>query len=66
MTEDAETRTGFFTTHKIDDQLLFEIPTDVLGQDLLLVIEIAETALGIGYGGQSISNGVYRWEKQAS
>ncbi|MCH6588540.1 MAG: DUF5118 domain-containing protein, partial [Proteobacteria bacterium] len=53
-TDEAETRTGMFTTQRIDDQLLFEIPEAMLGQDQLLVIEIAETALGIGYGGQAI------------
>ena len=62
VTDEAETRTGMFTTHKIGDKLLFEIPAEMLGQDQLLVIEIAETALGIGYGGQSIANDVYRWE----
>ncbi|HAC07390.1 MAG TPA: hypothetical protein DCF71_16205 [Gemmatimonadetes bacterium] len=64
VTDEAETRTGMFTTHKIGDKLLFEIPAEMLGQDQLLVIEIAETALGIGYGGQSIANDVYRWEKK--
>jgi len=64
VTSEAETRTGMFTTHKIGDQLLFEIPPEMLGQDQLLVIEIAETALGIGYGGQAIGNAVYRWEQQ--
>jgi hypothetical protein len=64
VTEDAETRRGMFATHQIDDQLLFEIPEAMLGKDQLLVVEIAETALGIGYGGQAISNGVYRWEKR--
>jgi len=64
VTSEATTRTGMFTTHRIGDRLLFEIPEDMLGKDQLLVVEIAETALGIGYGGQAISNGVYRWEKQ--
>ncbi len=62
--ETAETRTGMFTTHRIGERLLFEIPTSMLGKDQLLVVEIAETALGIGYGGQAISNGVYRWERR--
>jgi len=65
ITADAETRRGMFITHMIGDKLFFEIPTSILGRDQLLVIEIAETARGIGYGGQSIGNDVYRWEKQA-
>ncbi len=52
------------TTHMIGEKLLFEIPEEMLGKDQFLVIEIAGTALGIGYGGQSISNGVYRWAKR--
>src|SRR5690606_38477453 len=44
----------------------FEVPRSELGKDHLLVIEIAKTALGIGYGGQAVSNRVYRWERRGN
>jgi hypothetical protein len=44
--------------------LLFEIPREQLNKDQLLVTEIAKTVLGSGYGGQAVSNRVYRWERR--
>ncbi len=53
-----------FTVHRIGSKLMFEIPRDQLDKDELLVIEIAKTVLGSGYGGQAVSNGVYRWQRR--
>ncbi|MGH7470530.1 MAG: zinc-dependent metalloprotease [Longimicrobiales bacterium] len=64
VTADAQTRTGLFKTHKIGSRLLFEIPTAQLGKDQLVVLEIARTVLGTGYGGQSVGNRVLRWERR--
>ncbi len=63
VTADARTRTGMFTVHRIGARLLFEIPRNQLDRDQLLVTEIAKTVLGSGYGGQAVSNRVYRWER---
>jgi hypothetical protein len=64
VTSEAQTREGLFKVHRIGQQLLFEIPRSQLGKDQLLVTEIAQTALGIGYGGQAVSNRLYRWERR--
>jgi hypothetical protein len=64
VTRDARTRTGLFKVHRIGSRLLFEIPPDQLNKDQLLVTEIAKTVLGSGYGGQAVSNRVYRWERR--
>ena len=64
MTSEAKTRDGLFKVHRIGARLLFEIPRDQLGKDQLLVTEIAKTVLGSGYGGQAVSNKVYRWERR--
>src|SRR5690606_2460169 len=53
VTSDAETRDGLFKVHRIGPKVLFEIPADQLGKDILLVTEIAQTVLGSGYGGQA-------------
>ena len=63
VTADARTRAGLFTVHRIGSRLLFEIPRNQLDKDQLLVTEIARTVLGSGYGGQAVSNRVYRWER---
>ncbi|MGD8322086.1 MAG: DUF5118 domain-containing protein, partial [Gemmatimonadota bacterium] len=62
ITSEAESRPGMFATHRIGEKLYFEIPRDQLDKDELLVVEIAKTVLGSGYGGQAVSNGVYRWQ----
>ena len=62
VTSEATSRSGMFTVHRIGPKLLFEIPRDQLDKDELLVTEIAKTVQGSGYGGQAVSNRVYRWE----
>ena len=39
--EDAETDDGLFSVHRVDEQLLFEIPAELFGRDFLLVTRIA-------------------------
>jgi hypothetical protein len=64
VTAEAQTRAGLFKTHRIGPRLLFEIPPDQLGKDQLVVLEIAKTVLGSGYGGQAVGNRVLRWERR--
>jgi hypothetical protein len=64
VTRDARTKAGMFKVHRIGSRLLFEIPREQLNKDELLVTEIAKTMLGSGYGGQAVSNRVYRWERR--
>lgn len=64
----AITRRGLFTVHKVDDSYYFEIPDSVLGRDLLVVARIAQGAAGIrreytGYAGDQIGSTVIRFEK---
>ncbi|MDX1568387.1 MAG: DUF5117 domain-containing protein, partial [Longimicrobiales bacterium] len=42
--EDAVTSRGIITTHRVDDELLFEIPDSTLGRELLLVVRSVETS----------------------
>ena len=61
---DVKTKTGLFKTHRIGSRVLYEIPRNELGKDLLLVTQIAKTNLGSGYGGQALGNRVVRWERR--
>src|SRR5688500_6626672 len=63
ITSDYTTRAGLFMAHRRGDRLLYEIPRAQLGRDFLLVTQIARTTLGVGYGGQAVSNRVVRWEQ---
>src|SRR5579885_686740 len=64
VTAQAKTRNGLFKTHQIGDRLLFEIPRSQLNKDILLVQEIAQTALGAGYDGQAAGNRMLRFERR--
>ncbi|MHC5063932.1 MAG: zinc-dependent metalloprotease [Planctomycetota bacterium] len=62
ITEEAKTDAGLFKVHRIKDKIYYEIPTDILGKELLWVTQIAQTQAGHGYGGTSVGNRVVRWE----
>ncbi len=59
---DLKTKAGLFKTHRIGSRVLYEIPRSELNKDLLLVVQIAKTTIGEGYGGQALGNRVVRWE----
>ena len=61
ITSDAVTDEGLFDVHRVDDKLFFEIPNELLGEELLLVSRIARTPSGLGYGGQKANTQVVRW-----
>lgn len=54
---------GIFTVMMKDGKLFYEIPLAELDRDMLLVSRMAETQVGLGYGGQRLNNQVVRWEK---
>jgi len=62
ITEDADTRSGLVITHLQDGKLFYELPTSVLGEDLLWVTQIAGTRAGNSYAGMPVTNRVVRWE----
>ena len=64
MTKAAQSRTGLFTTHRLGDTLLFEIPRRELDRDMLLVGRFARASGGSSFGGDEFTERVLRWEKQ--
>ncbi len=64
ITDKAVTDDGLFKVHKIDDKYFYEIPTAMLGKELLNVTRVAKTADKIGYGGEEINEQVLRWERK--
>jgi hypothetical protein len=63
ITAKAKTKDGLFKVHQIEDKYFYEIPDSLLGRDMLMVVRIAKTADGIGYGGENTNNLMLRWEK---
>lgn len=63
VTSKAVTDTGLFLVHRIDETLLYEIPTGELDQPFLWVARIARAQTGTGYGGQKLDSRVVRWER---
>jgi hypothetical protein len=63
ITAKAKTKDGLFKVHQIEDKYFYEIPDSLLGRDMLMVVRIAKTADGIGYGGENTNNLMVRWEK---
>ncbi|MFQ5550672.1 MAG: zinc-dependent metalloprotease [Gemmatimonadales bacterium] len=61
ITEEAVTDSGLFHVH--EGSYFFEIPMDLLGEDLLLVTRIARTASGVGFGGQKANTQTVVWER---
>ena len=59
-----KTDEGLFKVHSKKDKFLYEISSDLLGKEMLMVTRIAKTANGIGYGGQKINSQVLRWQKK--
>ncbi|MCO5297411.1 MAG: zinc-dependent metalloprotease [Fimbriimonadaceae bacterium] len=63
VTAEAKTQTGLFAVHRIGDKVLFEIPKQALGAEMLWTTEIAESPLG-GFGGTQLGDNVVRWTRR--
>ncbi|GAA4304655.1 zinc-dependent metalloprotease [Nibribacter koreensis] len=67
ITDKAQTKAGFFKTHKVDDKYFFELADSVLGRELLVVNRIskagAEVRSASGYAGDQIGSAVIMFEK---
>ncbi|MDN3203805.1 zinc-dependent metalloprotease [Algoriphagus sediminis] len=63
ITKDAKTQEGLFNVHEIDGKYFYEIQDSLLGRDMLMVVTIAKTADGIGYGGERTNTLMVNWER---
>lgn len=64
ITEDAESKDGVFTVHKVGRKWYYEIPEDELGRLFLWVSSVAKTQTGVGYGGRTQNAVVVRWDRR--
>ena len=63
ITTNAVTKSGLFRVHRIEESLFYEIPEEMLGVDLLWVVQISEATAGSSYAGMPVVDRVVRWEK---
>jgi hypothetical protein len=65
ITANAKSADGIFKVHRItegnNDSLFYEIPKAELGKDFLWNTQLKKTAIGAGYGGQTVGSRVVRW-----
>ncbi len=62
ITSKAVSQKGMFTVHKIGEKYYFEVPRNMLGREVLLVVRTVQTGAGLGYGGESLSETMFRWD----
>ena len=72
ITHEAKTRVGMFKTHRVGDNLYFEIPARELNKDMLLVGRYARAAAVDAsnpfgaYGGDEFGERTLRWERNGN
>ncbi len=67
ITEDAVTDEGLFTVHKIDANYYFEIPTDLLDEELLVVSRMSGFVKNLSFGGagqKTRPQQIVRWQQK--
>lgn len=67
ITEDAVTDEGLFTVHKLEEKYYFEIPTDMLEEELLVVSRMSGFVKNLSFGGagqKTRPQQVVRWQKK--
>ncbi|MEI9958101.1 MAG: zinc-dependent metalloprotease [Ferruginibacter sp.] len=68
ITDKAKSSKGLFTVHKVDDKYYFELPTKLLGRDILVMNRVSKSSIEspkgfYGYAGDEISQNVIRFDK---
>ncbi len=61
ITAKAKSDSGAFTVHQVGDKWYYEIPRAMLGREFILISRIAQTASGLGFGGEANGTNVVRW-----
>ncbi len=66
ITKDAISDEGLFNVHKVDDKYYFEIPNNILDQEILIVSRISGHVKGLNFGGAGMKSRpqqVIRWQR---
>ena len=64
ITAKAVSKTGLFTTHRVDDKYYFEIPDSLLEREILFTTRLSKVATGSpAYGGEVVNSIIVSFEK---
>ncbi|MBV6459124.1 MAG: hypothetical protein HONBIEJF_02267 [Fimbriimonadaceae bacterium] len=66
VTKEAVSQDGLFKVHRIEDKILWEIPADRLGVEMLIYAEAAEIPQGQGYPGLELGSKVVRFARRGN
>ncbi|MFU8813649.1 MAG: zinc-dependent metalloprotease [Balneolaceae bacterium] len=62
---ERQSQPGLFTVHQEGDRILYEIPKEMLGRDMVIMSRIAKTAQGLGWGGDRLAGQqLVQWERR--
>ena len=64
ITPETKSDAGLFMVHRVDEKILYEIPVEALGREMLWVTQIEKTGTGSGYGGSPVGDRVVRFEQR--
>jgi len=67
ITKKAVSDDGLFDVHKVDDKYYFEIPTEMLEREMLLVTRVAGSTQNLSFGGagqKARGQQVVRWQRK--
>jgi len=67
ITEKAQSDSGLFIVHKVDNKYYFEIPNELLEREILLVSRISGSTPNLSFGGAGMkarSQQVIRWQRK--
>ena len=56
ITKDAESETGLFSVHRVDEKYYFELPNELLEQEILIVSRISGHVKGLNFGGAGMKS----------
>lgn len=67
ITKKAESQEGLFKVHKIDEDYFYEIPTDLIDREMLLVTRVSGSVQNLSFGGagqKAREQQVLRWQRK--
>jgi hypothetical protein len=56
ITKDAESESGLFSVHRVDDKYYFELPKELLEKEILVVSRISGHVKGLNFGGAGMKS----------
>ena len=64
VTKEATSQSGMFKVHRIDDRILFEIPANLIGRELLWQTEVSELPQNVAYPGSAAGTRVIKFTRR--